>query len=135
VDEPVFDDGEAQLLVQLVQRLHLVHRDCHTSNRSRRGQSASRNRRRRSLPVRRGGRDAHMRSGTPARRDPRAPTTRSCRTAWTTRSPSRRRRAGARAGRASERPLDRDATTRCACATAGGPRGTRLCSRCRPFQR
>jgi hypothetical protein len=28
VDEPVFDDGEAELLVELVQRLHLVHRDC-----------------------------------------------------------------------------------------------------------
>jgi hypothetical protein len=31
VDEPVFDDGAAQLLVQLVQRLHLVHRDYHAT--------------------------------------------------------------------------------------------------------
>jgi hypothetical protein len=28
VDEAVFDDGEAELLVELVQRLHLVLRDC-----------------------------------------------------------------------------------------------------------
>jgi hypothetical protein len=28
VDEAVFDDGEAELLVELVQRLHLVHGDC-----------------------------------------------------------------------------------------------------------
>jgi hypothetical protein len=31
VDEAVFDDGEAELLVELVQRLHLVHRNCHTT--------------------------------------------------------------------------------------------------------
>jgi hypothetical protein len=31
VDEAVFDDGEAELLVELVQRLHLVHRDCNAA--------------------------------------------------------------------------------------------------------
>jgi hypothetical protein len=31
VDEAVSDDGEAELLVELVQRLHLVHRNCHTT--------------------------------------------------------------------------------------------------------
>ena len=32
MDETVLEDGEAELLVELVHRLHLVHRDCTQSS-------------------------------------------------------------------------------------------------------